>query len=142
MVDDEAFNIFAIKGLLKILNMDDSLVDTCYDGKQAVDLVKAACDNNEPLRYGLILTDCSMPVMDGYLASRAIRALVNDRAEDPKKLKIVAITGHVEDAYIKKAIDHGIDEVFPKPIPVRDLGQLLVDLQFIKAIPKAVLEDD
>jgi CheY-like chemotaxis protein len=51
--------------------------------------------------YGLIFMDCAMPIMNGYDSSAAIR-----RFYDKKKMeqpKIVAVTGHTEDIYIKKA---------------------------------------
>ena len=53
--------------------MDMRRVDTCYNGKQAVDLIQKAIDEGEPQRYSLILTDMSMPYLDGYEASRLIR---------------------------------------------------------------------
>ena len=70
IVDDEVFNIFAVKGLLKVLgyNMEDK-IDECYNGEQSVELVKKAIQQGDVDRYSLILTDCSMPFMDGYEAS-------------------------------------------------------------------------
>ena len=46
-----------------------------YNGLQAVDEIKKAIDENEPLRYSLILMDCSMPFLDGYQATKKIRNL-------------------------------------------------------------------
>jgi len=68
IVDDEAFNCIALKGLIKCLGMDntENLIDVCYNGEQAVELVKEAISDNDLDRYSLILTDCSMPFMDGY----------------------------------------------------------------------------
>ena len=45
--------------------------------------------------------DCSMPIMDGYEASEKIRNFV--RINDMLQPMIVAITGHTEEEYIKKA---------------------------------------
>ena len=98
IVDDEVFNIVALKGLMKVLGFDQpDLVDACYNGEQAVELYQKAINEDCPDRYCLILTDCSMPFMDGYQASKRIKAL-NLPTGFP--LKIVAITGHVEPAYI------------------------------------------
>ena len=68
VVDDEAFNILVIKGLMRVLGMKDieSRVDCCYNGEQLVEHVQKAVDEGDPYRYSLILTDCSMPFMDGY----------------------------------------------------------------------------
>lgn len=70
-----------------------------------------------------------MPFMDGYEASKIIRKLI--RQAGGNHLKIVAITGHVEPEYILKASNHGIDQVFPKPIPILELGNILLDTNFI-----------
>jgi CheY-like chemotaxis protein len=59
---------------------------------------------------------------------------VSRRADD--KLRIIAITGHVEPEYIAKAIAHGIDQVFPKPMPVLELGKLMQEHGFISRIPE------
>ena len=48
--------------------------------------------------------DCSMPIMNGYDASDAIRQYVKDR--NFIQPMIVACTGHTEDEYIKKAWEH------------------------------------
>jgi CheY-like chemotaxis protein len=68
VVDDEVFNIYAIQGLMRILGMKYNLqnVDVCYNGEQAVELVRKALEECDNYRYSLILTDCSMPHMDGY----------------------------------------------------------------------------
>jgi CheY-like chemotaxis protein len=68
IVDDEVFNIYAIQGLMQVLGMPNELqnVDVCYNGEQAVELVRKAIQEKDADRYSLILTDCSMPFMDGY----------------------------------------------------------------------------
>jgi CheY-like chemotaxis protein len=62
--------------------------------------VKNGFEKNE-YSYGLIFMDCSMPVMNGYEASREIRSFV--KTKHFMQPMIVAITGHTEDEYIKKA---------------------------------------
>ena len=78
VVDDEVFNIYAIQGLMRVLGMPHDLgnVDVCYNGEQAVDLIRKAIQENDINRYSLIMTDCSMPFMDGYQASKKIRNLL------------------------------------------------------------------
>ena len=84
IVDDEVFNIFAIQGLMRVLGMPHELknVDVCYNGEQAVELVRKAIEEFETDRYSLILTDCSMPFMDGYQASKKIRKLLQSANND------------------------------------------------------------
>ena len=51
-------------------------IDTGYNGQDAVALMEQAIEMNEVDRYILILTDCSMPVMDGYEATKKMRELI------------------------------------------------------------------
>ena len=53
----------------------------------------------------------------------------------------MAVTGHVEEEYVKKAKDCGIDKVIPKPFPIGILGLILKDLNFINEIPPHLVED-
>lgn len=70
VVDDEVFNVRAICGLLMVLKVpQDVIVDIAYNGEEALELVKSAIQDGDPLRYSLILTDCSMPFLDGYKMS-------------------------------------------------------------------------
>ena len=57
-----------------------------------------------------------MPIMNGYDSSNAIRRFYNSK--DILQPKIVAVTGHTEEIYIKKAFEYKIDEVVPKPANV------------------------
>ena len=70
IVDDEPFNLMSIKTILasslKKLNHNPNLlrdlIDEANDGAQAVQQVK----DNLLTPYGLIISDCQMPEMDGY----------------------------------------------------------------------------
>ena len=99
LVDDEPYNILGLKIVLqqsKIKNLMN-LVDTAYNGQQAVDMVKNAYVRNK-YSYGLVFMDCSMPVMNGYEASDLIRDFL--RAKNLLQPMIVATTGHTENEYI------------------------------------------
>ena len=87
-----------------------------------------------------------MPVLDGYKSSQAIRDLVREQGvlvgrpvrESNEMLKIVAITGHVEEEYVKKARNHGIDEVLAKPVDLMTLSKILHSIGLIDMIPNNV----
>ena len=66
--------------------------------------------------YALIITDLSMPIMDGYEEVKEIRRFMRKKSMTPSK--IVACTGHTEQAYIDKAWRYEIDEVVSKPLKV------------------------
>ncbi|MDE6421187.1 MAG: response regulator, partial [Lachnospiraceae bacterium] len=77
--------------------------------------------------YDLILMDVQMPVMDGYTASRTIRAM-----DDPDKagIPIVAMTANAFEEDRQKAFDAGMNGHVPKPI---DIPKLLETLETILA---------
>ena len=54
-----------------------------------------------------------MPFLDGYEANKRIRKLYNgmDIKKD-KQPKIIAITGHIEDEYMERALKSGMDKIF------------------------------
>ena len=66
--------------------------------------------------------DIRMPVMTGYQATEAIRAL--DR-EDAKSIPIIAMTADAFAEDVKKCLDCGMNAHIPKPIDVREVARLL-----------------
>mmetsp|Transcript_2744 Transcript_2744/g.4299 ORF Transcript_2744/g.4299 Transcript_2744/m.4299 type:complete len:83 (+) Transcript_2744:834-1082(+) len=68
--------------------------------------------------YALILTDLSMPFMDGYRFARKVRKVLEKEFSIPpaKQPRIGALTGHTESEFIIQALDSKIDQVFSKPI--------------------------
>ena len=93
-------------------------VDTAENGAVAVEKVSAAA----PGSYDLILMDVQMPVMDGYTATRTIRAL-----DDPAraKLPILAMTANAFDEDRRNALESGMNGFLSKPIVIGDLVQEL-----------------
>ena len=71
--------------------------------------------------YDAILMDLRMPVMSGYEATRAIRAL--DRAD--ASLPIIAMTADAFSEDIKKCLECGMNAHVAKPIDVREISRLL-----------------
>ena len=51
--------------------------------------------------------------------------------ESVEMIRIVAITGHVEEEYVNKARNHGIDEVLSKPVDLMVLTRILHSLGLI-----------
>ena len=93
-------------------------VDTAENGAVAVEKVSAAA----PGSYDLILMDVQMPVMDGYTATRTIRAL-----DDPARAKvpILAMTANAFDEDRRNALESGMNGFLSKPIVIGDLVQEL-----------------
>ena len=99
---------------VEILNEYGFLVDTAENGAEAVEKVK----NSKPGSYDLVLMDVQMPVMNGYEATRQIRAL-----KDPALagITILAMTANAFDEDRKKALECGMDGFLSKPIVIEEL---------------------
>ena len=86
--------------------------DLVSNGAEAV----AAMDRR---RYDLVLMDCEMPTMDGYEATRRIRA---SKGGD---LPIIALTAHAMLGERDNCIRHGMSDFLSKPIDMQRLAALL-----------------
>lgn len=64
--------------------------------------------------FSVILMDCMMPVMDGFEATRQIRAF--EKENGLKKTPIIALTASVVDDDIQRCFDSGMDAYVPKPV--------------------------
>ena len=97
-----------------ILEESGFLVESVADGSDAVEAVK----NRPAGYYDLVLMDIQMPVMNGYEATRAIRAL--DR-EDTKTLPIIALSANAREQDKKMSIESGMDSHVAKPFDIAHL---------------------
>ena len=115
VVEDNAVNQRVAVKLLEKLGFR---VDCAGDGAQAVDAVK-----NDPERYNVVLMDCQMPVMDGWEATRQIRAW-EKRAQMPST-PIVAMTADVLDGTERSCVKAGMNGYLPKPVRYDSLREAL-----------------
>ncbi len=115
VVEDNALNS---EIAVEILATTGAAVETAEDGQIAVDMVK----NHPADWYDFVLMDIQMPNLNGYEATRAIRALPLKRR---RPLPIVAMTANTfaEDAAKSKAA--GMDEHLPKPLDLHRLYGVL-----------------
>ena len=96
-------------------------METAENGAQAVEMVAAS----KAGYYDLILMDIQMPVMDGYEATRRIRALKDPHLAD---IVILAMTANAFEEDKQEAIENGMNGFLTKPI---DIKQLLEELDSI-----------
>ncbi|MCL2600367.1 MAG: ATP-binding protein [Treponema sp.] len=107
LVEDVEINREIIIGLLEETGV---VVECAENGQIAIDMFEA-----DPDRYDLIFMDIQMPVLDGYIATRAIRAL-----DIPKALTvpIVAMTANAFADDVERCKQVGMNDHIPKPIEV------------------------
>ncbi len=107
-------NLINQKVAIRTLNSAGYEVDAVMNGEQAV---RAHTQNH----YDLILMDVQMPDVDGFAATKMIRAL----PEPKNKIPIIAITAHALIGDREKCIEAGMDEYVPKPMVARDIIRLI-----------------
>lgn len=103
---------------MEILAMTGAMVEAAENGKEAVEMVEAS----EKDYYDLILMDLQMPVMNGYEATSALRAM---ERKDIRDIPIIAMTANafLEDVQRSKAC--GMNEHMAKPLDIEQLHQML-----------------
>ena len=94
-----------------ILEETGFTVETAPDGTDAVDMVRRA----EEGWYDAVLMDVQMPVMDGYEATRTIRALPR---KDVRDLPIIAMTANAMEEDKETALKNGMNAHIAKPLDI------------------------
>lgn len=111
VAEDNPVNQQVISLLLESHGIEAHVVP---DGRAAVEALQCMTPH-------LVLMDCSMPKMDGYAATRAIRA-----AEPPEQhVLIVALTAHTGEDSRRLCHEAGMDDFLEKPIRMDALAELL-----------------
>lgn len=115
LAEDNAMNREIAHTLIEEMGVQ---VEEAHDGEEAVRMVA----ESEEGYYQLIFMDIQMPNMDGYEATKAIRAL---NRKDVLEMPIVAMTANAFEEDVREALNAGMDAHFAKPIDIRALEQLL-----------------
>ncbi|KAK0305185.1 hypothetical protein LTR01_007044 [Friedmanniomyces endolithicus] len=108
-----------LKALMKKLRIP---FDTAINGAEAL-----AMYTSTPSRYFIILTDISMPIMDGNQATAKIREL--ERKQKLARTTIVAITGVTSAASRKISFDSGVDTYLTKPVKMKEVRALIAEVK-------------
>jgi signal transduction histidine kinase/CheY-like chemotaxis protein/HPt (histidine-containing phosphotransfer) domain-containing protein len=111
VVEDQPLNREVAIGMLTSLGLE---VETAHHGQQALDILHSRS-------FDAILMDCEMPVMDGFTATRALRA----RESAEHRIPIIALTADVTSAGRAACLAAGMDEHLAKPFRREALHAIL-----------------
>ncbi|KAL7795210.1 hypothetical protein V8C37DRAFT_47448 [Trichoderma ceciliae] len=115
LVDDNHINLKVLSFYMKKRNIG---FETATNGKEAVDYFLS-----DPGDYTCILMDISMPIMDGFEATRRIRAHESQAGLTP--VPIIALSGLATEDAQQEAFGSGMDVFLTKPVKLGALGSLL-----------------
>ena len=101
-----------------ILTESGFVVESAPDGTDAVDMVS----RSEEYYYDAVLMDVQMPIMNGYEATRAIRALPR---KDVKTLPIIAMTANALEEDKAAALKSGMNDHLAKPLDIELFMEVL-----------------
>jgi two-component system, sensor histidine kinase and response regulator len=113
LVEDNPLNQEVTLGMLSVLGVE---ADVAGNGKEALDAIAAK-------RYDLVLMDCQMPVMDGYMATRILRA--REKKTGGGHLHVVALTANALSGDSEACLAVGMDGYLSKPFTIQKLGSML-----------------
>jgi CheY-like chemotaxis protein len=114
LAEDNQVNMLIAGEMLKKLGWDFDAVET---GQDAID----ASGRND---YAAILMDCQMPKVDGFEATRAIRAR-EAQSGAARRIPIIALTAHAMESDNRLCLEAGMDGYVSKPYKLSDLQREL-----------------
>jgi signal transduction histidine kinase/CheY-like chemotaxis protein len=120
LVEDNFINQEVMYAILKSLKIK---VDVVNDGLEALMLLT----RSQPSTFDLILMDCQMPNLDGYEATRRIRA--GEVGDEFRKIPIAALTANTMNNEREKCLAVGMNEYLTKPVDTEDLKRMLAKYQ-------------
>ena len=103
-----------LKAAAAELGLPSTLIESITDKELSGDAALTQVMQNK--EYKLIITDLSMPMMDGYETTKKIRQYIAARGS--AQPVIIACTGHTEEAFIEKAWRHEMNEFLSKPLTI------------------------
>jgi signal transduction histidine kinase/CheY-like chemotaxis protein len=118
VAEDNHVNRLVISGYLKQLSCE---FDFAFNGEEALQLLQQNQQQGTP--YNLVLMDCDMPIMDGFIATQKIRQW--EKICGIGNYPIYALTAHALKEQVEQCLDAGMDGHLQKPINRQALVSVL-----------------
>ena len=126
LVDDNKINLRLLRTYMRRRNYP--IVDEAENGLEAVDAMQ-----NREEGYDIIFMDISMPILDGFGATRQIRQIerarkgkaVREGAPTPSPALVIALTGLASSRDQSEAFTSGVDLFLTKPVAFKEVGKML-----------------
>ncbi|RSL65528.1 hypothetical protein CEP51_012975 [Fusarium floridanum] len=115
LVDDNFINLKILTSYMKKLKQP---YQTATNGQEALSAYET-----DSGRYVCILMDISMPIMDGFEATRRIRSF--EQRHGLRPALILALTGLASEEAQREAVVSGVDLFLTKPVRLKELGPIL-----------------
>lgn len=122
LVEDNPINLLVAQRLILLTNFE---FVSAENGEVALELLQER-------KFDMVLMDCQMPVMDGYQATQAWRA-IEARNKLPRT-PIIAMTANAMAEDRQKCLDNGMDDYISKPVDRKLLKQIL--LKWLHSLPQ------
>jgi len=113
LAEDNPVNQKLAVRLLERLGLE---VTVAHNGREALEQLRGAT-------FDVVLMDCQMPEIDGYAATRALRA--GECGEDKRALPVIAITAHALAGDRDECLAAGMSDYVTKPVEFSRLRQAL-----------------
>ncbi len=115
LVEDSNDNLKLIQFFLEKIG---AVVTTATNGQEAIDVLMSNEKSQTCPRFDLVFMDMSMPILDGYAATKNLRA-------QGYAGKIVALTAHAMTGDREKCLEAGCDDFLTKPISKKQLAEMM-----------------
>lgn len=112
LVEDNTINQKVARAMLEKMGYT---IDIAFNGAEAVEALQQK-------KYGLVLMDLQMPVMDGYEATKVIRS--SGKVLD-SEIPIIAMTANASKEDRQQCLDAGMDDYVPKPVERKVMQNML-----------------
>ncbi|HOE42972.1 MAG TPA: ATP-binding protein, partial [Rhodoferax sp.] len=126
LAEDNETNSEVLREQLRLLGYAS---EVAVDGVAALALWRSG-------RFGLLLTDCHMPCMDGFELTTAIR----QQEAAGSRLPIIAVTANAMRGEALRCLAHGMDDYLSKPLRLQELGPVLAKWLPLPPDPQAAAQ--